>query len=48
MTTCEQCGNEYFRKPLRDEETGKLFTTCPYCRQRNNLPPKMKKRGGKK
>ena len=46
MTLCEQCGNEYFKKPFEDRETGRLVTQCPYCRWKNLLPIKNKKRGG--
>lgn len=43
MTLCEQCGNEYFRKPVKDNETGRLFTKCPYCNWKNNLSYRNKK-----
>ena len=40
--TCERCGNDFFRKPVFDEATGKKVIICPFCHYRNT-PPRGKK-----
>ena len=47
MTLCEQCGNEYSKKPFVDRDTGKLITQCPYCKWKNPLPQNHKKKKNK-
>lgn len=42
---CEQCGNEFYRKPLKNAE-GKYneYVNCPYCWYKNYVSTKKKKK----
>ena len=41
--TCERCGNDFFRRPIKDKE-GKDYVNCPFCYYRNYIQYKKKKR----
>lgn len=44
MILCEQCGNTFLKGKLIETPDGRYKLECPYCRWKNNMPRRKRKR----